>query len=146
MTKRKVDPPCSFVHHIALGARDVECVASFYELTLGLERDQAHFDQAGQLRSVWLFLGASNGQDPARLMIEKTNDSNVLRPDLGVSPGWFLLAFVVSAVDRPTLEQRIEAAGSVLEHRTEHSTYARDPEGNRFAISCYPLMRFSRPA
>jgi glyoxylase I family protein len=41
--------------------------------------------------------------------------------------------------ERPELEARVEALGASVESRSEHSSYLRDPEGNRVALSHYPL-------
>lgn len=131
------------VHHVALGARDVENVAAFYERALGLLRARVQHDPAGVLRSVWLSLTPGRqrrGPLESVLMIERTDAPRPAdRAAPGAVPGWFLLAFAVRADERASLEERIERAGAIIEARTEFSSYARDPEGNRFAISCYPL-------
>lgn len=125
------------IHHLALGSCDVAGLAAFYEQALGLVRIKEHRDEAGLLRSIWLRLGPGSH---AVLMIEKTDQPRSSdRAHAGVVPGWFLLAFEVSAAERAAAERRLEQAGATLEGRTEFSSYARDPEGNRFAISCYPL-------
>ena len=118
------------LHHIALGATDVERVASFYEQVLGLAEEKRHFDEDGALRSIWLDLGG------ARLMIERTEVSPV-RVD-GVGSGPFLVAVGGSDAERSTFERQIEARGGQIEARSEFSSYARDPEGNRVAVSTYP--------
>ena len=56
----------------------------------------------------------------------------------GVGAGPFLLAFRVEAADRCELERSLEAAGAAIESRSEFTSYARDPEGNRIAISAHP--------
>ena len=123
------------MHHLALGAFDVDRVAVFYEQALGLVRLQENKDAAGQLRSIWLRVGIG-----MVLMIERTEKPRPPdRAEAGVVPGWFLLAFAVSVAERSAAEGRLEQAGTVVESRTEFSSYARDPEGNRFAISCYPF-------
>jgi glyoxylase I family protein len=123
------------VHHIALGALDVASVAHFYETALGLQRHSTHEDEQGQLRSIWLCLGPS-GATNGVLMIEKTELPRPSdRSQAGVVPGWFLLAFPILASERKEAEARIERAGAVIEERTAYSSYARDPEGNRFAVS-----------
>ena len=53
--------PGRALHHLALGARDVERVASFYLDLFGLPELARHHDAAGELRSVWLGLGGSAG-------------------------------------------------------------------------------------
>lgn len=118
------------LHHLALGARDVRRVSAFYRDVLGLRELAEHRDDAGELRSVWLDL------DGAWLMIERTA-APARRVD-GVGAGPFLLAVRVAPDQREALERRLASAGAPIEARTEFSAYARDPEGNRVAISHYP--------
>ena len=118
-------------------------MAHFYERALGLRRYRTHHDSSGALRSIWLAM-AEDGPGAGVLMIERTEDCATFSAapavaGQGVERGWFLLAFSVATSERTQLERRIESAGSRIEHRTEHSSYARDPEGNRFAISDFPL-------
>lgn len=118
------------LHHIALGARDVERVARFYRDVFALEERARHLDDEGGLRSIWLELGG------AVLMVERTREP--LRRVEGVGAGAFLLAFSVRPEQRVELERRLEAAGAPVESRTAFTSYARDPEGNRVAVSHYP--------
>ncbi len=120
----------SRLHHLALGARDVARVAAFYRDVFGLDETARYHHEDGSLRSIWLDLGGST------LMVEATDEA--LRRVDGVGPGPFLLAFRVAAEQRRELERALEAAGAVIESRTEYSSYARDPEGNRIAISAHP--------
>jgi catechol 2,3-dioxygenase-like lactoylglutathione lyase family enzyme len=124
------------LHHLALGARDVAAVAEFYGNTFELEEVARHHDASG-LRAVWLDLGG------AVLMVERSAQQR--EPAAGVSSGLFLAAFRVDPANRARLEARLAAAGSPVEARTEFSSYARDPEGNRVAISCYPLPNPASP-
>lgn len=117
------------LHHIALGARDVEAVAAFYREAFALPERRRHFDDEG-LRSIWLSLG------DALLMIERTQMQAAPVQQIGVGP--FLLAFRVSPEQREELEAHLESMGAPIEDRTEHTSYARDPEQNRVAISHYP--------
>jgi catechol 2,3-dioxygenase-like lactoylglutathione lyase family enzyme len=89
------------LHHVALGARDVDGVAAFYRRA---------FDA------------------PAVLVA-------------GIGAGPFLLAFPVDTSERVAREARLLELGAAIESRTEHTSYARDPEGNRVALSAYPLGR-----
>ena len=118
------------LHHIALGARDVEGVAQFYRDVFGLTELGRHLDDAGHLRSIWLDLGDSI------LMVERTEEGR--RRVEGVGAGPFLLAFSIRPGERSQVEARLEARGAPIEERTDFSSYARDPEGNRVAISHYP--------
>jgi catechol 2,3-dioxygenase-like lactoylglutathione lyase family enzyme len=119
------------LHHIALGTADVSRLTHFYCDVLELPERTRHYSESGALRSVWLELG------DALLMIEHSTD---VRPAVnGVGAGWFLVALQVSDSGRALLEQRLLAHGSALESRTQWTSYARDPDGNRIAFSCYPL-------
>lgn len=121
----------SRLHHLALGARDVERVAGFYRDALGLPEVTRHLHEDGRVRSIWLDLGT------AVLMVEETSEEP--RSVTGVGAGPFLLAVRVSKDEREGAEQRLAAAGSPVEDRTAFTSYARDPEGNRVAVSCYEL-------
>ncbi len=121
------------LHHIALGARDVEAVAAFYREVFGLEEIARHDDdddEAGELRSIWLDM-----KGPI-LMVERTvEDRGAVQ---GVGAGPFLLAFTVTPEERIAMEGRLGEHGGAIEDRTGFTSYARDPEGNRVAISHYP--------
>ncbi len=119
------------LHHVALGARDVEAVAAFYRELFGLPELARHHDAEGALRSIWLGVGG-----PV-LMIERTGDP--IRHVDGVGAGPFLLAFAAAPHERVALEAALASRGSAIESRSEHTSYARDPEGNRVALSSYPL-------
>lgn len=125
------DAPKASLHHIALGARDVEGVAAFYHRIFALPELTRHYERDGALRSIWLELRGGT-----LLMIERCAAS---KPHAqGVAPGPFLLAFATTPDERQRLEARLEAAGAAIEGRTAFSSYARDPEGNRVAISHWP--------
>ncbi len=68
----------------------------------------------------------------AVLMVERTAEAP-RRMD-GVGSGLFLLAVRMAPEERSCSEQRLAAAGVSVEARTEHSSYARDPEGNRVRL------------
>lgn len=118
------------LHHIAVGARDVEAVASFYREVLGLAEVNRHFTGSGELRSIWLSLGES------LLMIERT--ARPIHRVEGIGAGPFLLALRCTPDERVSLETALEQRGAAIEQRSEFTSYARDPEGNRIAISHYP--------
>lgn len=118
------------LHHIALGAGDVEKVAAFYREIFDLVEITRHQDDGGHLRSIWLDL------DGAILMVERTS-YELPEPIPGVGTGPFLLAFEISEAERSTMEARLKEAGHPIEDRTGFTSYARDPEGNGVAISFY---------
>jgi catechol 2,3-dioxygenase-like lactoylglutathione lyase family enzyme len=119
------------LHHVALGARDVERVAAFYRDLLGLPEVARHHGAGGVLRSVWLDLGG-----PV-LMIERTEEEPRLVTGIGAGP--FLLALALAPGAFEACELALAAAGVSIESRTEHTRYFRDAEGNRVAVSSYPL-------
>lgn len=127
------DPQTPSLHHLALGARDVRGLADFYRDLFNLPERGAFHAEDGSLRSVWLSLGQ------AVLMIEKTTATDERHIQGQVLPGLFLLALRIPEADRSAWEQRLTAAGAPVEQRTDFTLYARDPEGNRFAVSFHPL-------
>lgn len=124
-------PPRSLaLHHLALGTAEVEGLASFYREIFGLEEVSRQLDTDGGLRSIWLELGG------ALLMIERSSDA--LRRVDGVGSGLFLMAFRVTPAERARLEGELAVRGSPIDGRTAFTSYARDPDGNRLAISHHP--------
>jgi hypothetical protein len=57
----------------------------------------------------------------------------------GIGAGWFLVALAVSPSERDLLEAKLAARGVAIESRTQWTSYARDPDGNRIAFSSYPV-------
>jgi len=114
---------------LALGACDVDRVASFYRDALGFPEVQRHHTEDGELRSVWLDMGSS------LLMVERTAEAR--RRVEGIGSGPFLIAIRIPASLRREWENRLEAHGASIESRTRYTSYARDPEDNRIAISHY---------
>ncbi len=123
----------SRLHHVAIGAREVEAVARFYRDLLALPEVARRHTDSGELRAVWL------DADGTLIMIEKTSEP--ARWVSGVGAGPFLLAFAVSPEQRQALEQALQGAGFPIEERSEYTSYCRDPEGNRVAVSHYPERR-----
>jgi len=119
------------LHHLALGTRDVEALACFYRDVIGLRETARHAHEDGALRSVWLELGG------AVLMIEQTEEAP--RRVEGIGAGPFLLAFRVTREDQGRIAEKLAPLGLTFEARTEWTSYARDPDGNRIAFSAYPL-------
>lgn len=106
-------------------------VASFYEQAFELRELKRHHHEDGSLRSVWLDLGGSI------LMVEETQETRPLTHGVGAGP--FLLAFRVREESRAGWEERLTQLGASIESRTQYSSYVRDPEGNRVAISHYEV-------
>ena len=126
----------SVLHHLAMGTRDVARLASFYIDVLELREVTRHLHADGTLRSVWLDLGG------AVLMIEPTDEPP--RSVSGIGAGPFLIAVAVLPEQRSAFEARLELSGSVVESRSDFTSYARDPDGNRIALSAYPLAGLER--
>ena len=122
--------PASRLHHLALGTAHVEGLARFYRELFGLAEVARHLGSDGALRSIWLDLGGS------MLMIE--HSSSETRHVEGVGQGLFLIAFRASPAERQRLERELERRGHSIESHTAYSSYSRDPDGNRIAISHYP--------
>jgi catechol 2,3-dioxygenase-like lactoylglutathione lyase family enzyme len=121
----------SRLHHLALGTSQVEDLARFYRELFGLVETARRLSPDGGLHSIWLDLGG------ALLMIERT--SSETRHVEGIGQGLFLIAFRVSPAERSRLESELERRGHAIESRTAYSSYSRDPDGNRIAISHYPV-------
>jgi glyoxylase I family protein len=119
------------LHHLALGTQDVARLARFYSDVLELRELTRHLHADGSLRSVWLDLGGPI------LMLEATEEAP--RSVMGVGAGPFLIAFSVELGLRTALEARLLEAGCAIESRTQWTSYARDPDGNRIALSSYSL-------
>ncbi|MFT5106124.1 MAG: glyoxylase I family protein [Verrucomicrobiales bacterium] len=124
------------LHHLALGALDVGLLATFYSSVLGLPELARHLKpETGELRSVWLELGAG-----AVLMIEKTDrDARYQTPE--IDSGLFLLALTASPAEVERCHDALGEAGIQPEISKKFTKYYRDPEGNRFALSVYEFER-----
>jgi len=118
------------LHHLALGTAQVEELARFYREVFGLQETARQLDAQGALRSIWLDLAGT------LLMIERSGGPR--RRVEGVGSGLFLMAFRVTPPERARLERELEARGQPIESRTAFTSYARDPDGNRIAISHHP--------
>jgi catechol 2,3-dioxygenase-like lactoylglutathione lyase family enzyme len=122
----------SVLHHLALGARDPDNLAAFYRDVLELAEVTRHYD-GEELRSVWLSLGTGV------LMIERIPLDTPSQAPQGMAAGLFLLTIQIAEHDREAWVAKLDAAGAAIEAQTSYTSYARDPEGNRVAISFYPI-------
>lgn len=105
-------------------------MAAFYRDVLGLPEVQRFLLSDARVRSVWLDLGG------AILMVERTDEAP--RHVTGVGAGPFLIA-LRAVPDLGEAERALVAAGVLVEGRTARTLYFRDPEGNRVALSDFPL-------
>jgi glyoxylase I family protein len=119
------------LHHLAIGTRNVADLARFYSDVLELREVTRHAHADGTLRSVWLDLGG------ALLMIELSEEAP-RRVD-GIGAGPFLIALTASPAEQARLEAKLAAVGSTIESRSDWTIYSRDPDGNRIALSAYPI-------
>ncbi len=119
----------SSLHHLALGAIDLDAMARFYQTLLELRELKRHHNADGSLRSIWLELGS------LILMLERS-ESPASQPVFSRG-GVFLLAFPMRAAEREAWRQRLRRLGAAVESESEYSLYFRDPEGNRLAMTSY---------
>ncbi|AWV90592.1 VOC family protein [Bradymonas sediminis] len=131
----------SLLHHIALGVAEVEAIAAFYREIFGIQERTRHLYEDGRLRSIWLDMGGPVLMvEHAAALEAPAHQRRALQPSDAVGEGLFLLTFTVAdAAERRAVEARAEAAGQPIESRSDFSSYFRDPEGNRVAVSHYPL-------
>ena len=125
------------LHHLALGATDVAALAGFYASVFGLEQVREHRRDDGTLRSIWLRLGEG------LLMVESIEAGSPREPGLRLpEPGWFLLAFATAdEAESEAVCSAATARGASESHRTGFTRYLVDPEGNRVAVSHFPLPK-----
>ena len=111
------------LHHLAFRTAQLDALVGFYRDVIGLPVVK----ETG--RSTWLRL------DDAVLMIERAGDGEPAVPAGSLE----LVALAVDPVQRTSLTARLAARGIAVEGETEHTTYFRDPDGRRVAVSTYPL-------
>ena len=126
------------LHHLALGSPDPEHLACFYHRAFDLPVERTHRYEDGTVRSVWLRLASGV------LMIEHVDPRtphHSPRPKTPNEPseGLFLLAFEVSKASHSEHIGRLETLGCVVEGSTSYTSYLRDPDGNRIALSHYDV-------
>lgn len=121
------------LHHVALGTRGVAELARFYCRLLGVSELRQKRDPAGALRAIWLDLAG------VILMLERAEPAAERAPVHGVGLGPFLLAFRADQQGRRAFEARAAELGAAVESRTDFTSYFRDPDGNRIAVSEYEL-------
>lgn len=121
------------IHHVAITAREVPLVASFYETVLGLRRIREQSDSSG-LRSVWLDLAG------AILMIERADRTATPVGSFHErSPGYHLLAFRIAKEERDSYITRFAEKRVPVVYSTDYTIYILDPERNRVGFSFYEM-------
>jgi glyoxylase I family protein len=118
-------------HHLALQARDVEHVASFYREVLGLAEIQRFHRDDGSLRSLWLSTG-----DSGFLAIEHLVDG---APTSLASFGLSMIALRIDPSTRGAAIAEFERRGVPVVNQTSWTVYVRDPEGTLVGLSHHPF-------
>lgn len=72
-------------------------------------------------------------------MIERAEAEFAPPGVVGVGLGAFLVAFRADAAGRRAFEIRAAELGAEVESRSAFTSYLRDPEGNRIAVSEYEV-------
>lgn len=127
--------PLAF-HHLAIQCRDLERCERFYREVLGLPVLRRWPRETGGDRSVWLSVG--EGAEGGFLALERAEEAPERRPWRDGRPGLHLVALRIAASERRTWEDRLEAGGILVVHRTRWTIYFHDPEGNRVGLTHYP--------
>jgi catechol 2,3-dioxygenase-like lactoylglutathione lyase family enzyme len=123
-------------HHVAIQCADLDRCERFYREVLGLAVLRRWPRDEGGDRSVWLALG----EPPAAefLALERADEAPEPRPWRDGKPGLHLVALRIAATERGAWEDRLDAAGVRVVHRTRWTIYFHDPEGNRIGLSHHP--------
>lgn len=121
-------------HHVAVQALDVERVAAFYRVVLGLPELRRFHHEDGALRSVWLSARSGGTEADGFVAVELAPPSSEPSARLGFS----MVALRVDAAARARVEAELSAHGVAIERRTAWTMYARDPEGNLVGFSHHP--------
>jgi glyoxylase I family protein len=126
-------PTCT--HHLAVKVADLAAAEAFYVSVLGLPvlRRWPAVDGRGE-RSLWLDLGGG-----AFLALERAATPAPPKPE--DAPGLHLIALGIACSERDAWLARLAAAGHPVYQQTDYTLYARDPEGNRIALSHWPDPR-----
>jgi catechol 2,3-dioxygenase-like lactoylglutathione lyase family enzyme len=122
------------VHHLAIQCADLGRCEAFYREVLGLPVLRRWPREGGGDRSVWLSLGEGGGF----LALERADEAPTPAPWRDGKAGLHLIALRIAPSERRGWEDRLEAAGVLVVHRTRWSIYFHDPEGNRIGLSHHP--------
>ena len=122
-------------HHVALQCADLGRCEAFYRDVLGLPVFRRWPREGGGDRSVWLALGEGG---EGFLALERADEEPMPAPWRDGKAGLHLLALRIAPGERRVWEDRLEAAGVLVVHRTRWSIYFHDPEGNRIGLSHHP--------
>jgi catechol 2,3-dioxygenase-like lactoylglutathione lyase family enzyme len=122
-------------HHVAIQCADLERCEAFYREVLGLAVVRRWPREGGGDRSVWLGMG---DEGEGFLALERADGPAEPRPWRDGRAGLHLVALRIAPGERRTWEDRLEAAGVLVVHRTRWTIYFHDPEGNRIGLTHHP--------
>jgi catechol 2,3-dioxygenase-like lactoylglutathione lyase family enzyme len=122
-------------HHVAIQCADLARCEAFYRDVLGLPVVRRWPREGGGDRSVWLGVGEG---EAGFLALERAEAMPAQRPWRDGAAGLHLLALRIAPEERRAWEDRLEAAGVLVVHRTRWTIYFHDPEGNRIGLSHHP--------
>ncbi len=126
--------PLAF-HHVAIQCADLARCERFYREVLGLPVLRRWPRDGGGDRSVWL---AVEGGGEGFLALERADEGPAPRAWRDGKAGLHLVALRISASERGRWEERLQAAGVAVVHRTRWTLYFHDPEGNRIGLTHHP--------
>jgi catechol 2,3-dioxygenase-like lactoylglutathione lyase family enzyme len=126
--------PLAF-HHVAIQCADLARCEAFYREVLGLKVLRRWPRDGGGDRSVWLSLGEGG---EGFLALERAVEPAEARPWRDGKAGLHLVALRIAPGERRAWEDRLDAAGILVVHRTRWTIYFHDPEGNRIGLSHHP--------
>jgi catechol 2,3-dioxygenase-like lactoylglutathione lyase family enzyme len=120
---------------VAIQCADLDRCERFYRDVLGLPVLRRWPREGGGDRSVWLSLGGAEF-----LALERAGEPAAEAPHAwrDGKPGLHLVALRIAPAERRQWEDRLEAAGVLVVHRTRWTIYFHDPEGNRIGLSHHP--------
>ncbi|MGC3999149.1 MAG: VOC family protein [Anaeromyxobacter sp.] len=128
--------PALAFHHLAIQCADLDRCERFYREVLGLPVLRRWPREEGGDRSVWLSVG--EGEAGGFLALERADEQPEQRPWRDGRPGLHLVALQIAPQERRRWEDRLEAEGVQVVHRTRWTIYFHDPEGNRVGLTHYP--------
>jgi glyoxylase I family protein len=126
--------PLAF-HHLAIQCADLARCERFYREVLGLQVLRRWPREEGGDRSVWLSVGDGGAEFIA---LERADEPPEARPWRDGKPGLHLVALRIAPEERRAWEDRLDAAGVLVVHRTRWTIYFHDPEGNRVGLTHHP--------
>jgi catechol 2,3-dioxygenase-like lactoylglutathione lyase family enzyme len=111
------------MHHLAIATKNLHRLKEFYDSIPCLQWTRDHWDESGELRSVWYEILPQK----IILMLEKK--------DILQAP--HALVFSVQTAGLST--QSLDSKKFLWVAETDFTKYFLDPDGNRLGFSTYPL-------